>query len=153
MDDGSVTSSALIPAAVRLRRSSLDARIERGDDVASDELLARRAHDLQALETRRRYGHALLGVLDRGEHHGAELTAALPVQVKATRRAHDELVQLAVALLSPEPVRARGVLLARELLCDSASPLFAPSKPGALRRAASQALEALRPPPAPTVGS
>jgi len=141
----------LVGLRVRLGRAALDGRLARGEEPARDALLALRASQLCRLATRERLADGLMSALARAEGVSQSVSAAIPVRRAQVDDARPAVLELAVALRSPEPVCARGVALTRELLVDGNGPLYAPGGPGALYAAACRALLWLRPTPAPPV--
>ncbi len=133
-------------ATTLLRRASLDARLAAGEDPQSAPDLALRARQLCDLDARRRLGRDLLGILRRAETWRWSLTSTIAPATAAIGDARPALIQLAVALRSPEPVRAQGVAQVLVLLRDGNGPLYAHGdEPGALYFAARDAMLAMRP--------
>lgn len=142
--------SASAPVALSLRvlvrRTALDARLAEGEDPEHTPELALRARQLRELKTRRPLGRAILAILDRAESRGPSFTSAVPVSREAIDDARPALAQLAIALRSPEPVRAQGVAQVLVLLRDGAGPLYArDDEPSTLHFVARRALLAMRP--------
>src|SRR5260370_39619009 len=73
----------------------------------------------------------------------AKLPGASPLRRPAARRSEDLLRLLAAKLAGDQPVTARGVLLARQLLRDPGSPLFSDESEHLLPRALKRVLGAL----------
>jgi hypothetical protein len=71
------------------------------------------------------------------------LPGASPLRRPAARRSEDLLRLLAAKLAGDQPVTARGVLLARQLLRDPGSPLFSDESEHLLPRALKRVLGAL----------
>ena len=128
---------------VLVNRPGLDARLAEGEPPSGDAVLALRAAQLCAPGTRSRVASGLERALtDDGR---PRLSAAVPVNRRAVQSARPYLAQLIEALRSPAPVAPQGVARARQLLTDSASPLYPPAQPADLRHAAGQALWELDP--------
>jgi hypothetical protein len=139
-------ASALLSMRVLLRRSAFDARLALGEDPQHTPELALRARQICELSTRRDLGRAILAIVDRAEARESSLTSAVPVSRDAVAYAGPALRQLAIALQSPEPVRAHGVAQVLVLLRDAGGPLHAPTdRPSTLYFAVRQALLAMRP--------
>jgi hypothetical protein len=73
------------------------------------------------------------------------LPSASPLRRGNARRATPLLEQLAARLGDQRPVSARGIILARTLLCDAASPLYSDDPDQSLARAVRRVLGALEP--------
>jgi hypothetical protein len=143
---GRAGTASLLRARVLLSRTSLDAQLARGDDAQHSPQLALRAAQLCALTTRRPLGRTILALLDRAQSRRTYFTSAAPLCAEAIAYARPALIQLAVALQSPEPARAQGVAQVMGLLRDAAGPLHATSdQPSALYFAARRALLTMRP--------
>jgi hypothetical protein len=71
------------------------------------------------------------------------LPGASPLRRPAARRSEDLLRLLSAKLAGDQPVTARGVLLARQLLRDPGSPLFSDESEHLLPRALKRVLGAL----------
>ncbi len=128
-------------AQVRRTADRLIVHAPRTRDAA--ELIRWRSAELTTAEQRRRLASdvdRLLRSLDAGL-----LPSASPVRRVAARRHADLLRSLATRLRDDRVVEARGILLARELLCDPAGPLYAEEAEGSLARAITRTLGALEP--------
>jgi hypothetical protein len=124
---------------VRLSRSSLDRRLAKGEDPAESPRLARRAEQLVSTKSRHELANLLEQIVDQAEDPPRVLSAAAPLGREAIFGARAQLLGLARDLRSVGPVGAAGVALARELLVDGASPLYAPDGEEALLNGIEQA--------------
>jgi hypothetical protein len=116
-------------------RMRLDRALAAGVDPLANPALARRASVLVSRRMRRRLACGLERVAIEGERPAGGLTAAVPVQRREVIVARDDLLLLAAALRGEAHPDPRGVAGASLLLSDGCGPVFAPSAPGALRRA------------------
>ena len=96
----------------------------------------------RASRRRLRTAEGLERAIERANRGRSGLTAAIPVNREAYGEARPQLLDIAERLRHPRPVRPEGLALARDLLCDGASPLYL-GRPGELRRAAAAVLRAL----------
>jgi hypothetical protein len=129
-----------------LQRTALDARLARGADPDGAPELALRARQLRSLSTRRPLGRAILSIIERADATRPALSSAIPVSREAIDYARPALIQLAIALRSPEPVRPEGVAQVLTLLRDGAGSLYArETQPSTLYFDARRALLAMRP--------
>jgi hypothetical protein len=136
----------VIATTTLLRRASLDARLAAGEDPQSAPDLALRARQLCDLHTRRALGRDIVALLNRAGDQRWSLTSAIPRSGAAIDAARPALTQIAIALRSPEPVRAQGVARVLVLLRDGNGPLYVHDGDGsALYVAARDALLAMRP--------
>jgi hypothetical protein len=106
-------------------------------------LRAEREARMVSARSRRRLAEGLERSVVRAERRRPAFTAVVPVCAQAKDDAREALLDLAERLRAPRPVDADGMRLARALLVDGSGPLYVPAAPGALRRAAVRALEAL----------
>lgn len=126
------------------QRARLDTRLAGGEHSDGDAALCLRAAQLRSVRGRGGVADALERALNVGKARGA-IGATIPVHTDAIDAARPALRTLIEALRAPGPVEARGVALARALLTDVASPLYAPAETGALTQAVHRALKALSP--------
>ena len=96
----------------------------------------------RAARRRIRLAEGLERAVERAGRPRTGLTAAVPVSRDAVGEARPVLLDIAARLRQPRAVRREGFMMVRDLLCDGASPLYL-GRPGALRRAAADALRAL----------
>lgn len=92
---------------------------------------------------RRQLAEGLERSVERAEHPSTGISAAFPVERPAVLAARDELIAMARVLRGDGAVHAEGVALVRELLRDSAGPLYRPPDPAALLDAVRAARRAL----------
>jgi hypothetical protein len=121
----------------------LDRRLAAGADPLASPALARRASVLVSPRTRRRLACGLERVVLEIERPPRGLTAAVPVQRREVLVARDDLLLLAAALRGEDHPAPRGVAGVSLLLADGCGPVYAPSPPGALRRAVRRIAAAL----------
>ncbi len=127
--------------AVRRAADRLIVQAPRSRD-ASD-LILWRSGELTASDARaalRRELERTIGQLDPGS-----LPSASPLRRGAARRHEDLLRAIASRIGDERPVSARGLLLARDLLRDPSSPLYAEDAEASLARTLSRVLGALEP--------
>jgi hypothetical protein len=126
--------------AVRRTADRLIVYAPRSRDASA--LVLWRSEELTQPEERAR----LKRELDRTLQHldPARLPGASPLRRVAARRHADLLRALAARIGDSEPVAARGMILTRQLLCDSGSPLYVEDE-ALLARALTRALGALEP--------
>jgi hypothetical protein len=126
---------------VRRTADRLILQAPRGRDAS--ELILWRSRELTAPEARaglRRELERTLRQLD-----ATRLPSSSPLRRAAARRHEDLLRAIAVRIGDERPVAARGVLLARELVRDPASPLYAEQAEALLARTLSRVRGALEP--------
>jgi hypothetical protein len=133
------SASLALRLQVRLGGSSLDRLLAKGEDPAESPLLGRRAEQLVSTKSRHELAHRLERIVDQAEDPPRVLSAAAPLGREAILGARAQLLALARDLRAVEPVGAAGVALAKELLVDGASPLYAPDGEEALLNAIEQA--------------
>lgn len=133
----------LLRARAWLAAPRLDADLAWGHGPDGDALVGLRAAQLVSPRTRKRLAATLEHVCTDGDRRES-VSSAIPVHSTAVDVARPALEQLASALRSEGPVRARGVALTELLLTEPTSALYAPRRPESLDGAARQALVALR---------
>jgi hypothetical protein len=103
-------------------RSNLDWLLLRGEQPPLSPVLAWRAGELCSPDAR----EDLVTELRRIERSAgaSHLAGAIPLNRAAVRDSSAEIDALVDRLSAPEPVAARGVILARRLLDDPAGPLY-----------------------------
>jgi hypothetical protein len=106
-------------------------------------LRAQREARMVSPRSRRRLAEGLERSVARAGRRRPAFSAVVPVCAQAKDDAREALLDLAERLRAPRPVDADGMRLARALLVDGSGPLYVPTAPGTLRRAAVRALEAL----------
>jgi hypothetical protein len=109
----------------------------------ASELVRWRAAELTRREERDRLARCLGATLDSLDPR--RLPSASPLRRPQARAARELLEQLQARLADEQPVAARGVLLARLLLQDPASPLYSEAPELALPRLLRRVLGALEP--------
>jgi hypothetical protein len=117
-------SHPLLRLGTRLRRPWLDRDIGLGVERAGDRHLALRTAQLVDAKERRRLARRLEEVLDRRAGRPGP-GSVVPVDRRAVAAARPVLSGLIHTLHSPEPVEARGMVLAWRLFTDPVSPLYA----------------------------
>lgn len=111
-------------AHTRLRGRHLDHELAQGIDPRANPALALRARLLLCPASRTRIADSLDDVL-RSAAEPARLSARVPLRRRAILEARPELESLSAELRVDDECGARGVALARLLLIDGASPLYA----------------------------
>lgn len=111
---------------VWLHRVSLDRRLARGDDDADEPALELRAQQLGTLRLRRGLADSLESTIERAAGPPRPASSQAPVNWMAIRALQPLMLTLVEELRAPGPVRVQGVALARALLIDGGSPLYAP---------------------------
>jgi hypothetical protein len=141
---GSAAAVRAVQAALELRR--LRATADRLILVAPEEryeLVAWRSRELTGSRTRSQLSHEVERTLR--SLSTARLPSASPLNRPAARR-NVELFDLLIERLDDErPVRARGMLVARQLLRDASSPLYSDRADELLPRALTRVLAELEP--------
>jgi hypothetical protein len=130
-------------ARERLQGRHLDEELAAGADPERDQALALHAHRLRMPRFRARIAEGLESAWrDAGRPRG--LSAKVPLESWAILATGPELQSLIAELRTDDQCHARGVALARLLLIDAESPLYAPSSRDHLAAALSRAYRALR---------
>jgi hypothetical protein len=124
----------------RLRAHGIDRRIARGDDPAASPLLALRAAALVRPAARARLADDLERVLQLAQARAPRRLGAVPVRAYEVAAAASPLRELIALLRGPAPVAPRGVAIARGLIHDGRTPVYARAPRGALARAVRAAL-------------
>jgi hypothetical protein len=127
---------------VLLRRGRLDRLLAAGSDPCWHPELELRAAQVTARRRRRVLAKSLERVV-RDAQRPKRWACAAPLDSGAVEGAADELRALAAGLVDRNRPAAQGVFLAEQLLCDPASPLYAPGDEDALRAGARIARQAL----------
>ena len=128
--------------SVHIAGPRLDARLAAGEYPFSSPALALRGAQLVSPQVRRQLATGLKHAC--GTHQGDRpLSSAIAVDGEAVDIARPTLEQLARALLARERPDVQGVALARLLLTDPGSPLYASRYPEELYERGREALLAL----------
>lgn len=130
--------------AVRRLRAVADRIILHGGErSATSPLIVWRTHEL----TGARHRHVVAGIAARlaRELDASTLPGAVPLNRVAVRPHRGDLEALADVLDGPEPVTARGVLLAEQLLSSPSSPLYDRAAAEMLKPRLRRVFAALRP--------
>ena len=109
---------------MRLRGSTLDARLAAGTPPERDRLLAVRAATLVAPSTRQALAGYWENVLARLGERPSPASSRIPLRHDSVRLAQDDIRSLVDLLRSSPVVAARGVALAHLLLTDGTGPLY-----------------------------
>jgi hypothetical protein len=134
--------SLALRARVFLRRGMLDRLLAAGADPSWEPELELRAAQVTAPRKRRALGQSLArAVLDA--HHPPRWSCAAPLDRDVVRAAAPELCALAAGLTQEATPAPQGVTLARQLLQEPGSPLYAPGDENALREGLRIAWQAL----------
>jgi hypothetical protein len=142
------------PLRVRFRtavhRTALTRAIAAGVDPTGNDQLALRARQLTSEHTRRMLAGSLRRVIAEARRPARTRSAAPITDRGAVLDAEAAIAEMIERLLSPRPVRARGMALLERIVTntDGSSPLYNPSQPGTLRRLISDATAALDAQPA-----
>lgn len=140
-----------------LHRGALDARLARGTELHGDERLALRAEQLVSRSERDRLARSLERMLELAGHPTESktvrtapvLSSRVPLQATEIRACAGDFDALVSRLRGDEPIDAQGVVMARRLISDGASPLYYRRNPVTLRHAVRSARLALEPVSAP----
>ena len=128
----------------RLRRGSLDRRLAAGANPDECDDLSRRADQLRSSAHRRELAAALLTLVEQAEGPTPPISAAVPINRRSIRAARSDVIALILDLGATDLVAsARGIALVERLLCEGASPVYAPHGPAALTQALRRAHAAL----------
>jgi len=123
---------------LRLRTSVHRARLTRAlaegaDPVASDEL-ALRARRLTSERTRRTFARGLRRSIAEARRPARTRGVLSIIDRRAVLEAEAAIAEVIERLLAPRPVQAAGMAMVERILTNAdRSPLYNPSKPGALR--------------------
>jgi hypothetical protein len=127
-----------------LHRSSLDRRLAAGANPGECDDLSRRADQLQSSAHRRELAATLLTLVEQAEGPTPPISASVPIDRRSIRVARSDVIALALDLGATDlDASARGIALVQRLLCDGASPVYAPIGPAALTRTLRDAHAAL----------
>lgn len=102
----------------------LDQELASGADPVAKPLRACEARRLTAMPTRRHLARAIERLPTEAQDPWRAARVSVPLHRRTILAAQPALQDLANALVSPGPVGAQGVALARLLLSDGGSPLF-----------------------------
>jgi hypothetical protein len=131
------------PAArvlARLRAHGLDDRLAAGADPGSSTLLSLRAAALVARGARDDLASDLERILVVAGRPELRRLGAVPVQRHQVIDAAGLLGRLIALLRGPQPVSPRGVAIARRLVVDGTTPVYARAPRGAVARAVRDAI-------------
>jgi hypothetical protein len=124
----------------RLRAHGLDGRLAKGADPAASTLLSLRADALVARAERDRIATDLERILTLAERGEPRRLGAVPVQRHQVTAAAGPIRRLVALLRGPEAVAPRGVAIARRLVVDGTTPVYARAPRGAVTRAVCDAI-------------
>jgi hypothetical protein len=128
----------------RLRRGSLDRRLAAGADPGECDDLRRRADQLLSSVHRRELADALLRLVEQAEGPAPLVSAAVSIDRRSIVATRSDVIALALDLGATDlKACAQGIALTERLLCDGASPVYAPLGPAALTQALRDAHAAL----------
>jgi hypothetical protein len=131
------------PAArvlARLRAHGLDGRLADGADPASSTLLSLRARALVARPARDDLAFDLERILVIAERPELRRLGAVPLQRHQVIGAAGLLRRLIALLRGSQPVSPRGVAIARRLVVDGTTPVYARAPRGAVAKAVRDAI-------------
>lgn len=126
-----------------LRRSSLDGSLAAGADPCDSLALAYRAARLTSDNNREKLAASIDGVLAAATRSALALTSAVEPHRDEVVAAGTRLVQIEELLRSRAPVYSQGVAMLQQLLRDGGSPLYLPSRRGALNHRLDEIIAAL----------
>lgn len=134
--------SLLLRTRVLLRRATLDRLLAAGVDPSWTPELELRAAQVTAWRKRRPLARSLDSAVSDA-HHRASWSCKAPLNRPAVRAAAPALLALAADLAADGRPGVQGVELAKQLVTDSRSPLYAPGNEEGLRQMAQIARRAL----------
>ena len=126
-----------------LRHAALDRRLADGADTTDDRELIVRAWQITRRSAREQLATALDAILIDAERPRRARGARVPVCREEVEVARGEILRLVERLRDLQPVRPRGVALARRLLTDGTGPLYVTSANDELWRRLHRAAAAL----------
>jgi hypothetical protein len=118
--------------AARLRRSSLDAALARGDNPCESPALAHRAARLTSERSRERMAASVVDMLATARRPPSPYSAAVKPHRDEIAAAAPLLTQIGELLRSNTPIYSQGVAMLEHLLRDGGGPLYLPAQRGAL---------------------
>jgi hypothetical protein len=124
----------------RLRAHGLDRRLADGFAPDASPQLARRAAVIASQPVRARLADDLERVLGLAESGEPRRLGAVPVRKREVVTAAEPLRRLIAALRGPGPLAPRGIAIARRLIHDGTTPMYAKAPRGAVARAVNDAL-------------
>jgi hypothetical protein len=127
----------------RLREAADRIILQKGERSTTSPLIVWRT--LELTSPRHRHGVARVATRLARDLDAATLPGAVPLNRVAVRPHRRDLEALAAVLDGPEPVTARGVLVAEQLLSSPASPLYDRAAADTLEPRLRRVLAALRP--------
>jgi hypothetical protein len=117
------------PILFRITAHRLDAELAAGQSAETSERHARRARMLVAPRSRRALAVNWEHALELAARPPGGLSGRVPVSRRRVLDAEPEIRRLIDALNASGPVPARGVAMARQLLTESGSPVYAVNRP------------------------
>jgi hypothetical protein len=133
-------ASPVARVLARLRAHGLDQRLAAGADPASSTLLALRAAALVARDARDDLASDLERILVLAERPELRRLGAVPIQRHQVLDAAGVLRRLIALLRGRQPVSPRGVAIARRLVVDGTTPVYARAPRGAVANAVRDAI-------------
>jgi hypothetical protein len=124
----------------RVRAHGLDSRLADGVEPYASSLLARRAAVIVGGPVRAELADDLERILVLAQSREPRRLGAVPVRAHEVMAAADPLRRLIAALRGPGPLAPRGVAIARRLIHDGTTPMYARAPRGAVARAVNDAL-------------
>jgi hypothetical protein len=124
-------------------RAALDRLLLAGADPDGSPALRRRARKLASPRRRESLACGLENAVVAARRPRASLSSVVPVRRAEVRATEHLMLELAARIRATNGRHPAGLILARRLLTSGAGPLFAPSAPGALRDALTDAMVAL----------
>lgn len=129
----------------RVRAGSLDAQLAAAHPGPGGRLRATRAEMLVAPEWRAALADYWLALLERAQRPRTIADPRLPLPRARIIAAKGDIVQLVLALRTPQPVSARGVALAHLLLTDGRGPVYRATSRRDLQAEIHEAIDQLDP--------
>jgi hypothetical protein len=133
-----------VPGRAWLSPALRDRLLLSGADPATSPSLRRRARALAGRRRRQCLANGLERAVAEVCAPPAPFSAAVPVQREEVLAIRGLMLELASRIRETDGRHPAGLILARRLLTSGEGPLFAPSAPGALRDAVTDALIGLR---------
>jgi hypothetical protein len=131
----SQTPSPLVRVSARLRAHALDRRLADGIEATCSPVYAARSWRLTREKPRQALARSLERLVEEAEEPArlAFSTVVRPSRVRV-QNARPELLMLAAALRSDEPLPPRGIAALRVLLSDGGGPLYRNGDPETLKK-------------------
>lgn len=129
----------------RLRASSLDRRLANGSPPESSRLLAARAQVLVSAGTRRALAQSWDNILAHAQRAPAVRCPSVRLNRRGVIACERTIREMQNALLTPQPIPARGAAMMSRLLGNGMGPLYARRSPEDLASALRETMAQLDP--------